>query len=325
MLLFADANVSLVRYYHHYSWIYICLTDVSSQLKNQNINNGLSDSLELPQVSGYIVVLVAKDFNPEKYEAMTKLLSESYQKSLSTARLLELYLGVVVEGSCSLGENGTFYHHDYEQKKIMATNSSMKQIIKTFNLDVILIYTALILKKRIVVYHHKLEALLTFIRALPAFIWHRQNWDDILYPNVDLMSKAEVDELKSLTHYVAGCTDNSIESKVDLYDIYVNLAAVEITVAHHAKDAFAMTKTHKEIAVLMKRQAEISSNSDLDIIKEIASKTKELISTLKSLAGSINEDNSEVVTLQRLKERKLAPALENFLWNLTVAEKLNSP
>jgi hypothetical protein len=34
------------------------------------------------------------------------------------------------------------------------------ELIKMFGLETILIYTALLLKKRIVVYHHSLEALL---------------------------------------------------------------------------------------------------------------------------------------------------------------------
>jgi len=47
------------------------------------------------------------------------------------------------------------------------------ELIKMFGLETILIYTALLLKKRIVVYHHSLEALLKvsfFRQVLAAFV-----------------------------------------------------------------------------------------------------------------------------------------------------------
>ena len=50
-------------------------------------------------------------------------------------------------------------------------------------------------------------------------------------------------------------------------------------------------------------------------------KTKELLNNLKSLA-SPSEDGKAVITLETLKGRKMAPATENFLFNLASAEGL---
>jgi len=306
---------SRYRYYHYQTvWIYIY---TSETITNNSILN---------DVKQFSIAVISKDFNPEKYETLIKIFSQTYYKTADISKLLSYYLSVLINGSFVSEEtNSKFNYEDYDQMKIMASKSPIKTIIKMFGLDIILIYTALILKKRIAVYHHKLETLLQFIRALPAFVWHRIDSNQILYPCVELSSQLELQELKLLNHYVAGFLESDIENRNDLYDIYVNLAAVEITVSHTSKDVFCMTKTHKDIAVFMTRQADIANNSDMDVIKEIMAKTNELIKTLKLMGDVVEgqEDRTKPITLEALKEKKLAPNLENFLWNLAVAENLN--
>jgi hypothetical protein len=51
--------------------------------------------------------------------------------------------------------------------------------------------------------------------------------------------------------------------------------------------------------------------------QDVATKTKELLNNLKSLAG---EDGT--IALESLKERKMPPATENFLFNLAACEGL---
>lgn len=61
---------------------------------------------------------------------------------------------------------------------------------------------------------------MTTLRALPVLVWHRQNWS-ILYPYVHL-EDAELEDLKSSMTYIAGFTDASVETRVELYDLFVN-------------------------------------------------------------------------------------------------------
>lgn len=70
-------------------------------------------------------------------------------------------------------------------------------------------------------------------RALPAFMWHRQDWN-IIYPYMQL-TNPEVSELSALPTYIAGFRDAAVEGRVELYDVFVNLPAIEITIAAHAK------------------------------------------------------------------------------------------
>uniref|UniRef100_T1IIY2 UDENN domain-containing protein n=1 Tax=Strigamia maritima TaxID=126957 RepID=T1IIY2_STRMM len=281
-------------------WYYRTVNDV------QNLDT-------LLKVKQFVLIVWARDFNPEKYEAFSKILSKTYCKTGDPATLLNFYLSVLTLGSCKTEENGTFVVRDYDQKKAFAL-SCVKDVINTFKLETILIYTALLLKKRIIVYHHKLANLQFFLRSFPAFVWHRQNWN-ILYPNQDF-SDPEISDMKSASYYVAGFSDASIDARTDLYDLYINLAAVEISIAPHAKETFIMSKTHKDIALNMVRLAEDKSLSDDDVIMDIANKTKDLINTLQSFA------TDKQLTVEILREKNLAPALENFLFNLAVAENI---
>ena len=48
-------------------------------------------------------------------------------------------------------------------------------------------------------------------RSLPAFVWHRQNWD-IAYPYIELDS-TDLNDLSQKSSYIAGFTDASIEGR----------------------------------------------------------------------------------------------------------------
>ena len=77
------------------------------------------------QVTHVSIVLVTKDFNPEKYEILCRILLKKYRKSGNPAKLLESYLSVLTRGSCSTEENGQFSVQDYDIKRSYA-NTNLK-------------------------------------------------------------------------------------------------------------------------------------------------------------------------------------------------------
>jgi hypothetical protein len=239
----------------------------------------------------------------------------------SPPEILALYMSAFTKGWCE-DDDGRFTLTDpaYDKRRGYI-RSPLKDVVKIFGIESILIYVALLLKKRIAVYSPNLKVLLKMTRALPLFVWHRQNWQ-ILYPYVE-MSEVELGQFMGKSSYILGSTDPSIESHMELYDLFINVPAGSVTPTATAKDAFAMGKVHKEIAMFMMSSVEDSEKTDQLFIKELSVKTRELINNLKTLAQkSVGPDAEPKLTLEMLQERKLTPTMENFLYGLASAEGL---
>ncbi|KAG8435817.1 hypothetical protein GDO86_013672 [Hymenochirus boettgeri] len=265
-------------------------------------------------------------------------------KQGSPVPMMESYLSVLTKGACSNEENGTFLCRDYDQRRAFLSSSVkggwnpldvvsvlpgesrlhifsfLVEVVSQFGMETIILYTALMLKKRIVVFHPKLEALQEFTRALPAFVWHRQDWS-IVHPYVHLI-QVETITLQNCTGYVAGFTDPDVSNRLDLYDVYVNLAERNITVSQNAKEALALGKLHKDIGQMIVQLAEDPETSDNQIIKDINGKTREILSTLSSFAESSKEGEKPSINVELLRQKKFAPVTEQFLFQLAAAEQM---
>lgn len=78
------------------------------------------------------------------------------------------------------------------------------------------------------------------------------------------------------TGYIAGFVNLEESNRPDLYDVLVNLAESEITIAPLAKEAMAMAKLHKEMGQLIVQSAEDPEKSASQVIQDIALKTRNL-------------------------------------------------
>ncbi|NXW29562.1 FA45A protein, partial [Phaetusa simplex] len=146
-----------------------------------------------------------------------------YLKHGSPVKMMESYIAVLTKGICQSEENGSFLSKDFDARKAYLAGS-IKDIVSQFGMETVILYTALMLKKRIVVYHPRIEAIQEFTRTLPALVWHRQDWS-ILHSYILILP------VFCSLGYIAGFTDSEVSSRPDLYDVYVNLADSEITIS----------------------------------------------------------------------------------------------
>ncbi|XP_061692876.1 DENN domain-containing protein 10 isoform X2 [Syngnathoides biaculeatus] len=219
-------------------------------------------------------------------------------------------------GICQSEENGSFLIKDYDVHKAFLAGS-IKEVASQFGMETIILYTAVMLKKRIAVHHPRIEALLEFTRVLPALAWHRKDWS-VLHPCVHL-TDTELEHLSKCPGYIAGFIDPEVSNRSDLFDVYVSLPDSTINVPESAKEAMMMGKLHKEIGHLIVQCTEDGEKSDSQVIKDISLKTKQILGHLRTLAG---ECEGSKVTLEHLKQQHFPPATENFLFHLAAAEQL---
>ncbi|XP_030058485.1 DENN domain-containing protein 10 [Microcaecilia unicolor] len=279
----------------------------------------VQDTAMLREVTHFCIVLTAKDFNPEKYMALARILCRTYEKHGSPEKLMESYMAVLTKGVCRSEDNGSFLCKDYDTRKAYLAGS-IKDVVRQFGMETVILYTALMLKKRIVVYHPRVETVQEFSRILPALVWHRQDWS-ILHPYVHL-AEEETEELKSCTGYIAGFTESEVSNRLDLYDVYVNLPDSEITISQAAKESMIMGKLHKDIGQLIVQSAEDPEKSDSQVIKDISLKTKEILTTLAAFAETSSADQKPVINFEALKQKRFPPATETFLFHLAASEQM---
>uniref|UniRef100_H2YTG0 UDENN domain-containing protein n=1 Tax=Ciona savignyi TaxID=51511 RepID=H2YTG0_CIOSA len=276
-----------------------------------------SEPTALKSVTFFSIILVGNDFNPEKYAVLTRILSKYYEESANPVRILEQYLMVVTKGVCQSNSNGVFKVNSFSSQKAFTT-ASLKDVINTFGIQSILLYTAILLKMKVLVYHSKLELLLEITRALPALAWHRQDWS-VVYPWVQDRQQ-ELNAVRKLPHYVVGCTVENVLTPDD-FDLYVNAEDGTITVSPHAKESLTMGKLHKDVAKKMVELAENETVTNQQFIAGIAEKTTELLEKLSSL-GSENSAGETIISPDHIKSKDLHPNTETFLMNLAIAERL---
>lgn len=307
----------------HNQWIYIVSSPVEHEEEEdeddeekENEEKVLSTTGKeypgpLGRVEAFSICLLCKDYNPEMYATLAKLFVGVYTKTGTPISILQGFLRVL-----TVGKLGDFEKNDFPNRDALLA-TSIKDIIKIFGIEIILVWTALMMKKRVAVYCDKSSTLLRAIRAFPLFIWHRRDWD-LLYPYVNL-NEDEIDELNKVRVYCAGFTDPEIKSKANLYDLFIDLNERNISVAEHAKTDFRMGSFHKDLGDFLVECSEDEEMSDLDIIKELAIRTKQLLDKLKSLQVE-DEDGNEMITAESLQN--LPANMQQFLFSVAVAEGL---
>jgi len=202
---------------------------------------------------------------------------------------------------------------DYDNKRDHFLASPLLDVIKLFEESTWMLWSGLLMKKRVVVYGQHLPSLLEFTRALPLFVLHRQDWN-LLRPNVDIRNPIEMEDLEQAGVYIAGFLSPLIKQKEELYDLFVDLTEHTISVAEHAREDFVQTKFHQEFSGFVTMAVESPEVTDQKLIMAIKKKTGDLIGRLQKIRQEGN------ITFAVLAEQNLPPNMDAFLYSVASAE-----
>ena len=266
-----------------------------------------------PDVNRTSIGVISKLFNPEKYQSIGSILSEQYISSGDPTKLLEGYLSITTTNKFS-NSAGSFDMTAYNDSNAYAMISKIKDLNSMLNIDIVIVWNAVLLKKRILVIGSDCNQVLSIVRTLPQLAWHRQDWS-ILRPLIR-NEQEHIDDLLSSGVFIAGTTDTSMGDKSELFDVILSLDEGRITITTHAVPTMRMCSIHREVSQLINEESEKSSTNDLDVIREVTTKTNDIIMKLKTLCS----ENGNTLTEEIINNSISNAAAQQWLIRLATAE-----
>jgi hypothetical protein len=244
------------------------------------------------------------------YCAQLDLMQQQYlSNKLDPTKVLEVYLTIH-----TTGEYNSYRSKPFPPEEALLRVSAMKDLASSLGPEFVILWNAMLLRKRILCISDNLEKLLLTIRSFPQLVLHRKDWG-ILRPIVKADIES-IEDLKSSGVYVAGTTDFNMASHSDLYDVMLQLNERKVTIANHAVDDMRMNVAHRELATLVTESLE-NGGSNEDIIRVISQKTNQIIAQLSSLGGEGLKLSEEV-----LKERISNESTRQWLLKVAISESL---
>lgn len=244
-----------------------------------------------PNLNGASLCIITRSFNPEKHQKMLDVLAEQYLTTADPTRMLEAYLSIYTTGQFS-NAKGAFKSAEYDDDSAIRSNCKLMDLINTFESDSVILWNAILLKKRIVVYADSVPKVLETIRILPCLARHRKDWN--IFRPLIRDEPEYLEDLQAAGVYVAGTVDSSLTLRPDLFDVVVSVPSRRITVTESSTEDMRMGALHREILNLMVPD-ELSSLTEEQLIDAIAEKTRVVLERLKSLQQASKSETEQAI------------------------------
>jgi len=261
------------------------------------------------------ICLFTTTFNPEKYFQLCNLMAETFLRSKSATQILDVFLAVLTTAKYE-----GFNSEEWDAKKDHFLSSPLLDVVKLFEESSWMIWSAILMKKRVAVYADNQDQLQKIVRALPLFVLHRQDWS-LLRPIVDLSNHHEMEDLAKAGVYIAGFSDSIIHQREELFDILLDVVAQTVTIAEHAQDDFVQTDFHKTFSSFFLQGVEATRTeglTDQKFVIAVKKKTGDLLGRLQGL----KQDG--YISFSKLHEQKLPPNMDKFLYSVASAEGMTN-
>jgi|TARA_B110000208_G_scaffold190999_1_gene256423 hypothetical protein len=266
----------------------------------------------LPKTAAVTLCITSSRFNPEKYEKLLELLAHEYVTTGEPIGVMKAVLLVATTQKCSTSDKALTWRADsFDDQSALLAGCSLAEVIRHFGQESILLWHAMLLKKRIVVLGSNAAHVQRLVRALPLLVWHRRDWS-ILRPLVQL-EPSQLADLDSAGVYCAGFTDDSVTGREAMRDVLVDMDSRHVIVSSGARDDFKMTTHHKSLAKKL-MEAGAANGSNEDLVKVALAKTTEIIKGLKKLAAG------SPLTPEVLQAKGLSADDVRFFFNVASVE-----
>jgi hypothetical protein len=261
-------------------WIYV-LTLASSQSVD-------------PNLSSVSLCLITKSFNPEKFRSMLDILIYQHVSTGDPSRILEGYLSIFTTGSFT-NSRGSFKASSFNDSEALRANCKLREIVNIFESDGVILWNAVLLKKRILIYADNVSKVLDIVRYLPCFALHRAD-TNTLRPLVT--SDAEhVEDLQAAGVYIAGTTDDSLLLRNDLFDVIASVPNRRVNISESSADDMRMGALHRDILnIMIPCDGSANTLSDQELVDAISQKTFVAVERLRSMRQDSKEATEEAIS-----------------------------
>jgi hypothetical protein len=244
-----------------------------------------------PNLNGMSLCLITRSFNPEKNQNLLELLAHQYVSTGDPTKILEGYLSVYTTGVFK-NSKGSFKAADFDDEKALLSNCNLSELIGTFEADTVILWNAILLKKRILVYADTVPKVLEIIRTFPCLAIHRKDWN--VFRPVIRDEPDHMDDLQAAGVYIAGTVDSSLTLRTDLFDVIVSVPDRRITVVEGSTDDMRMGALHREILNLMV-PPEPNGMTSAALIAAIGQKTTVVLERLQSIQQTDKSQTEEAI------------------------------
>jgi len=263
-------------------------------------------------VVNFGVCVFSNDFNPQFYHNYVNLLCDIYAASKRPVPLLQTYLDLTVNGSCEGLSRADFDGRRALVQPLEESTITVVDIIEELGADWILLWSALMFKKKICVVHENPSVLMEIVPSLIQLVWHRRSeLVKMIHPIVG-QGKIEALHLSKSIYFIAGYTEKTLAKQN--YDVILDMNSRSIELAKHCSNDFNLCKFQKEIAQNVLTSITESRPQVQGFIKLINGQNQNLLQKIDSL----KEDG--VLTRESLEERGFAEKTLKFLLLTSQAE-----
>lgn len=258
-------------------------------------------------------------YNRVKYEAVLNLLLDLYMNSGNPTKMVDAVMNFQAKGS--------FQNVNLKSYTFNPRDGSVGSLLETcldYGMDVVVMYNAVLLKKRVLVVGDDQRQVMTLLETLPLFAMHRvMEYDQCLRPTV-LNNATHLEDLAQAGYWIAGVSEstyaniNTTELKPD---VTVNVGEKRISVAPHALNAMKLCGHHRVLSTELAHLAEQEGASNAELISLVDEKNMEVLQKIRSVGGA--DGSGGGVTEAALRSESIGKeSMQNFCVRLAVAEGL---
>lgn len=269
---------------------------------------------EIDALECCLSLITTSSYNRVKYEAVLNLLLDLYMGSGNPTKMVEAVMNFQAKGKFQDLDLKSFTFDP-----VSGSVGSLMEMCLDYGQDVVVLYNAVLLKKRILVVGDDTRQVLALLETLPLFASHRQEYQS-LRPTV-LNNATHLGDLGQAGYWIAGVSEstyanlNTVEVKPD---VTVNAAEKRIQVGPHAMNAMKLCGHHRTVSAELANLAEKEGATNAELISLVSEKNSEVLGKIRSAGG-----DSGGVTEKALRREEIGKeAMQNFCVRLAVAEGL---